>query len=77
MPNAIIKERGNGFPDVGDYVAGAEGEVYSVTEFRGPIQTSGGGNWIRAVVELADWSDVTDDNEPICGCTLDDESDDA
>ena len=72
MP-AVIHERGNGLPDVGDYVAGDDGEVYEVVELTGPVQTgrsAGAGNWIRGRVQLADWRDVDDDNEPVCSCTL-------
>lgn len=75
---ATVHERGNGLPDVGDFVAGNDGEVYRVLKFRGPIQTGrapGAGNWIRAEVELADWSDVNDDSEPTCSARI--ESDDA
>lgn len=70
--DAAIYERGNGLPDVGDFVAGDDGEVYTVTRFRGPIHTSGagGGNYIYGEIELADWSDVDDDNEPLCSAVL-------
>lgn len=71
---AVIYERGNGFPDVGEYVSGDDGEVYQVVELTDRVQTGrspGAGNWLRARVTLADWSDVSDDNEPVCSCTLD------
>jgi hypothetical protein len=72
---AKIVERGNGLPDVGDYVSADDGEVYSVLAFEGPIHTGspGEGNYIYAQVELADWSDVTDDSEPTCTCELESE----
>lgn len=69
---AKISECGNGLPDVGDYVAGDDGEVYTVTALSGPIHTGapGVGNYIYGSVELADWSDVDDDNEPQCSATI-------
>jgi len=67
---AKIIERGNGYADVGDYVSGDDGEVYTVVSFRGPIFTGGAGNFMHATVELADWADVTDDNEPTCSAEL-------
>lgn len=71
---AKISARGNGLPDVGDYVAGNDGEVYVVVSFRGPVRASqsgsGAGDYIYGDVELADWSDVDEDNEPTCSCTL-------
>jgi hypothetical protein len=72
-----IAERGNGFPDVGDYVSGDDGEVYEVVSMDSTIHTggAGGGNYVHARVVLADWSDVDDDNEPVCTATLDDEDD--
>lgn len=71
---ATIYEQGNGLADVGDYVAGNDGEVYVVVELLhgGRIETHGPGcgNSVDAVVALADWSDVNDDNEPVCGAVL-------
>lgn len=69
---AVITERGNGLPDVGDFVAGDDGEVYVVSSLQGPIHTGGpgGGDYIHARVKLADWSDVTDANEPTCSCSV-------
>ena len=75
MTSATVYEKGNGMPDVGDYVSGNDGEVYRVVEFTGPIQTGrsrGAGDWVRATVELADWSDVTDDTEPRWTCVVQD-----
>lgn len=75
MAQAKIIERGNGLAGAGDYVAGDDGEVYTVTKVVGPIHTGapGEGNYVYAEVELADWSDVDDDNEPVCGALLCDE----
>lgn len=72
MAQAKIIERGNGLVDVGDYVAGDDGEVYTVVSITGPIHTGGpgSGNYVYAEVELADWSDVDDDNEPSCSAVL-------
>lgn len=63
--NATLSERGNGLPDVGDYVPGDDGQLYRVTE-RGQLNTGlrpGESNWCRAVVELVDWSDCPDGEE--------------
>lgn len=73
---ATLEERGNGFCDVGDYVAGSDGELYRVTAFRGQIQTGrrpGAANWVLAEVEAADWDDVDDDWESQCGVVVEDE----
>lgn len=79
MTRAIIKEHGNGFPDVGDYVAGDDGEVYRVVSIDlGAIQTGrspGASSWVRATVELADWDDVDDDTEPTCSAVIEEEDD--
>ncbi len=70
---ARITERGNGLVDVGDYVPGNDGELYRVLALSGAIQTGGpgGGNWIRATVELADWSDCAEGEESTCLATVD------
>ena len=72
--HATIQERGNGLPDVGDYVAGNDGEVYRVVERVGRIVPGGAGtgrpDTVDAIVELAAWSDVDDDNEPTCTATI-------
>lgn len=70
---ATISERGNGLPDVGDYVVDLEsGEVYRVVELVGRIQIgeNGSGNYIHAVLTHADWSDVDEDNEPQCSAVI-------
>lgn len=66
---ATINERGNGFPGVGEYVA-CGGEVYRVAATNGRIHT-GEPNYIYAEIELADWSDVGDDEEPYCDAVID------
>lgn len=68
---ATIHERGNGLADVGDFVAGDDGEVYRVVSLTGPIHTgpSGVANYMYATVELADWDDVTDD-EAMCSAIV-------
>ena len=57
---AKIHERGNGFPDSGDYVSGPDGSLYLITgESFGPIQTGDHlGNWLAAEVEEATWTDA-------------------
>lgn len=67
---ATIEARGssgNGLPDVGDYVRGDDGELYRVTSFTGSVETStrasGGGDWVRATVEPADWEDCPEAEE--------------
>ena len=62
---ATIEERGNGFPDVGDYVPGDDGELYRVVSTDGRIQTgpAGAANWIRASVEAVEWDDCDEDAE--------------
>jgi hypothetical protein len=66
---AVIEERGNGFPGVGDYVPGDDGNLHRVVSVDGPIQTGRGvgrGNWILAQVELADWDDCDEGEEFPC-----------
>lgn len=61
--DAKIEERGNGFPRPGQYVA-TDGDLYRVVELTGPIETTGvRGNWMRAKVEEADWSDCAEGDE--------------
>ena len=70
---ATIYEKGNGFPSVGEYVSGDDGEPYRVISLGvGYIQTGspGVGNRIEGCeVELADWRDVYDD--PVSSAVLD------
>ncbi len=73
-----IIERGNGLAEVGDYVTEIRsGEVYLVVSVDSRIETapsgSGLGNSVSATLELADWADVSDDNEPTCSVEIDDE----
>lgn len=71
--NATVYERGNGLPKIGDYVAGNDGEVYKVIAVSTQITTNGigVGNSIRATLEMADWSEIDDDNDPRCSGVLD------
>jgi len=60
-----IDEKGNGFPDVGDFVRGDDGNLYEVVSL-GRIHTgqrSGASNYIHAEVVLADWDDVDEEDE--------------
>lgn len=62
--NAEIVEQGNGLPDAGLYVAGDDGQLYQIIKIESRINTGrapGQGNWCRAAVTLADWSDVDED----------------
>ena len=65
--NAQIIERGNGFPESGDHVAGHDGELYLIENLNGRIHTDGptGANYVHAPVTLADWDDVDDDWESV------------
>lgn len=62
---ATLNERGNGLPDAGEYVPGDDGQLYRVVDTFGPIHTGspGGGNYVYAHVELADWSDCAEGEE--------------
>lgn len=68
MKAATIYEQGNGFPGTGDYVAGDDGEVYRVASTGSRITTHapGVGNSIEAEVEISDWSEINEDEEPTC-----------
>jgi hypothetical protein len=60
-------ERGNGLPTRGDLVPGDDGELYRVISVYGPIHTSpsgsGGGNYVHARLQLADWDDTESDDD--------------
>lgn len=74
-----IEERGNGFPDLGDYVKGDDGEVYVVRRLGRSIETgrTGNPNVIPGCdLELADWANVDDDTEPTCTVVLEKGGDD-
>lgn len=62
---AEIGERGNGFPDAGDYVPGDDGELYRIVELAScAISTHGPGraNTICAFVESAGWDDCEEED---------------
>lgn len=63
--NATVHERGNGLPEVGDYVPGSGGNLCRIEAFVGPIHTGrpGSGNYIHALVTEADWDDIADGEE--------------
>lgn len=69
---AIITERGNGFPGVGSYVPGPDGELYRLVRYVGPVHTGrpGGGNYSYARVEPADWDDVDERDVFPCECAV-------
>lgn len=73
---AALVERGNGFPGVGDYVAGDDGEVYVVVSLGTVIHTGqpGSSAWIDGTVRLGDWGDVTEETEPTCVAFVGDEA---
>lgn len=53
-----IVERGNGYPEVGEYVSGTDGGLYVVKQVSGTIHTGqpGEGNFAHGMVEELDWS---------------------
>ena len=65
-PGAVTTERGNGLPDVGDYVCSVvEGQLYRVT-WCGRIETGrapGCGMTMQARVEAVDWSECVEGDE--------------
>lgn len=76
--NGRVFERGNGMPNVGDYVS-ASGDLYRVTAI-GRYETGrspGMGMWALARLEWADWSDLTDEEAEavVCSAKLDVEDD--
>lgn len=75
---ATITEHGNGFPEVGDYVPGDDGELYRIVAFQSRIstQSAGQGNTIQAELELADWDDCDEDDVHSASATLHQEDED-
>ena len=72
--NATIYERGNGMPDVGDYVPGA-GALYRVLEC-GPVRAAnypGGSDWCLALVEAVEWDECPEGHEHPSSCVVDEE----
>jgi len=61
--NAIITEQGNGFPDVGDYVTTGD-SLWEIVALGSDIRAGydGQGDWIRAEVIEADWSDCDEEH---------------
>ncbi len=62
---ATIDEMGNGFPEVGDYVPGSDGNLYRVKTL-GRIQTGrspGASNWMPATVTRVDWDECEEGDE--------------
>lgn len=71
--DATIYERGNGFPDVGDYVIGGDDgtEIFRVVALGSGIDTrSAWGNSIWADVEPASWDDCAEGDEFSCRVEL-------
>jgi len=68
--DATVYERGNGLPDVGDYVSDDEGNLWQIAGALGRIETSGcQGNHCDCQVIPADWDDL-DDEEPFPAVAL-------
>ena len=67
--HATVYAQGGGLPDVGDLVAGDDGEAYRVLT-RGRVSTSSWGLCASATLELADWSDVSEDTDGMCSATI-------
>lgn len=60
---ANIFEQGNGFPYVGEYVAG-DGQLYRVLTIGTRIHTGDRrGNYVTVQVEEVDWSDCEESDE--------------
>ena len=68
--DATVYERGNGLPDVGDYVSDDEGNLWQIAGALGRIETSGcQGNHCDCQVIPADWDDLGDE-EPFPAVAL-------
>jgi len=60
-----IEERGNGWPNVGDYCAGG-GELFRVVSIESTIHTPaspGAPEWRYGAVEWADWEDCPESDQ--------------
>lgn len=69
---ATIRDEGNGIATSDEYVSDGS-DVWRIVRHVGPRQTGrspGAGDWQRAVVEEADWSDVDDETEPYCSAVV-------
>lgn len=65
MIQAMVSERGNGFPKEGEYcVHPASGELYRIVGGLGCIHTGLAGNYAWGSVEKADWDDLDEGEEP-------------
>ncbi len=73
---AIVTDRGNGLPDVGDYVPGDDGNLYRIESIRGRIETgrhTGEGNWMRVNVAMVDWDSCEESEEFPAMVSVDDD----
>lgn len=71
--DAIIHERGNGFPQVGEYVTGQDGKPYRIVRLIGPVltgQRSGLPNRQYAILEGAGWDNITEEAEPYASAVI-------
>ena len=69
--DATVYERGNGLPDVGDYVSDDEGNLWQIAGALGRIETSGcQGNHCDCQVIPADWDDLEEEQEPFPAVAL-------
>lgn len=61
----IIKEQGNGMPDVGDYIAGSGGSLYRIVSM-GRLEAGaypGTPYWCHGTVERVEWDACTEDEQ--------------
>lgn len=68
-----IEERGNGFPKLGAYVPGDDGNLYFVDYVESNIHTSsrpGLSNYVYASVIIADWEDCTAEEQFPAMCVI-------
>jgi hypothetical protein len=66
-----IQERGNGLPDVGDYVSDGD-QLYRVESIDSRIQIGqpGESNWVYATVVAVDWSECSASDEHTASATI-------
>ena len=68
-----IEERGNGFPEIGAYVPGDDGDLYLVDCVESNIHTgsrAGLPNYVHASVIIASWEDCTEEEEFTAMCII-------